>query len=194
MTNNNWGTPSKYIESARKVMGSIDTDPASNDAAQQIVKANVYYTEQNSGFDNQWFGNVWLNPPYGYGLAKPFMESLVSQYDTSAVSQAITLTNGVHDTNWWVGTVSRVCSAVCLPDHRIAFIDPVTGEHERGNDRNQLFTYLGDKPEAFCEEFNQYGLCVIPQRPVTVCKTCAQFKSIENYKCNKCVNELISFL
>lgn len=167
MANNNWGTPSKYIESARKVMGSIDTDPASNDAAQKIVKADVYYTEKNSGLDDQWFNNVWLNPPYGRGLALPFLLDLQIYYSRCLVDQAIVLTNGVHDRSWWSDTIGELCSAICMPDHRIAFIDPDTGETVRGNNNNQLFTYLGDNPDVFCEEFNQYGLCVIPQRPVT---------------------------
>lgn len=58
MANNSWGTPPHFIESARKVMGSIDTDPASNDEAQQIVQAEQYYTEDDSGLDQYWNGNV----------------------------------------------------------------------------------------------------------------------------------------
>ena len=160
---NNWGTPSKYIESARKVMDSIDTDPASNDAAQKIVKSLFYFTEENSGLDKVWCGNVWLNPPYGRGLALPFLKELAHQYDVvKCVKQAIVLTNGVHDRTWWNGTVGHLLSAICLPDHRIQFIDNESGESVRGNNNNQMFTYLGDNPEAFCEEFKQYGLCFMP--------------------------------
>ena len=167
LANNEWGTPPKYIESARNVMGSIDTDPASNPKAQLTVKADEFYTEENSGLDRKWWGNIWLNPPYGRGLAKPFLRDLVLYYKSGFVGQAIVLTNGVHDRTWWNETIGKECSALCLPDHRIAFINPDTGKPVRGNNNNQLFTYLGDNPDAFCEEFNQYGLCVIPQRPVT---------------------------
>lgn len=167
MANNEWGTPSKYIESARKVMGSIDLDPASNDAAQMTVKAGSYCDEQRNGLTVPWFGNVWLNPPYGYGLAKPFMDRLVDQYKKSLIESAIVLTNNTPDTNWWSETSGKYSSALCLLDHRISFINPDTGEAERGNNRNQLFSYFGDDPELFCEEFDQYGLCVIPFRPVT---------------------------
>lgn len=143
-------------------MGSIDTDPASNDEANKTIQSLIYYTEQNSGLDKQWVGNVWLNPPYGRGLAEPFITTLIGQYRAS-VTQAVVLTNGVYDTKWW-SNLGKHCSALCLPDHRIAFINPETGKSERGNDKNQIFTYLGYNPKKFCEEFQQYGLCVIPAR------------------------------
>lgn len=166
MANNEWGTPSKYIESSRKVMGSIDTDPASNDKANITIKSLIYYTKEKSGLDNPWYGNVWLNPPYGRGLALPFLTSLIEQYDEGYVSSAILLTNAVYDIPWWNNTVSKYCSAICLPDHRIAFINPTTDKPEKSNNKTQLFTYLGNNPDLFCEEFTKHGLCVIPQRPV----------------------------
>ena len=163
MANNEWGTPTKYIASARKVMGSIDLDPASNDAAQQVIMAKKFFTIKNGykTFTSRWAGNVWLNPPYGRGDAEPFVYKLVNSSD---VLSAIVLTNHVTDVNWWVNTIGLKCSAVCLPDHRIAFINPDTGLPERGNDRAQLFTYLGGNPAAFVAEFSQYGLCSLPWR------------------------------
>ena len=164
MANNEWGTPSNYIESARKVMGSIDVDAASNDRAQQIVKAGIYFTKENTAFGKLWTGNVWLNPPYGRGEAKQFAARLAEQYQCRVTTQAVVLTNNVPDTVWWSSTIGKVCTAICQLDHRIAFINPQTGEPERGNDRNQLFAYLGDNVGGFIEEFSQYGLCSVPVR------------------------------
>lgn len=42
--NNEWYTPEKFIEAARTVMGSIDTDPASCALANETVKATCYYS------------------------------------------------------------------------------------------------------------------------------------------------------
>jgi len=164
MANNEWGTPPHYIESARKVMGSIDTDPASNEQAQLTVQAKTYYTQKRSGLEKLWHGNVWLNPPYGYGLAKPFCRDLAENYRIGFTTQAIVLTNNVPDTIWWKTYIGEHCTALCLPDHRIGFINPETGMQQRGNDRNQLFAYLGDNVDAFIAEFSQYGLCSVPVR------------------------------
>lgn len=168
MANNSWGTPPHFIKSARKVMGSIDTDPASNYQAQQVVKATHYYTEDNSGLNKVWGGNVWLNPPYGRGLAKPFIDHLRSGYMLEHVKQAIVLLNTVYTSKWWRESgITEFVSAICLPDHRIAFINPDTHEAESGNDRDQIIVYLGDNPDKFCEEFSQYGLCSKPYQPTT---------------------------
>lgn len=168
MANNEWGTPPNIIESARKVMGSIDLDPASNDEAQKVVQAGVYYTEDDSGLDQYWLDNVWLNPPYGRGLAEPFITTLVNQFEPGYVNQAVVLLNTVYTSTWFRESgINSIYSATCLPNKRIAFINPDTGKPEKGNDRDQIIVYLGDNPTAFCEEFSKYGVCHLPYRPVT---------------------------
>src|SRR5690606_446129 len=60
---NEWYTPPCYIESARVVMGEIDLDPASSQAANKIIKAKKFFDEQADGLSKSWGGNIWMNPP-----------------------------------------------------------------------------------------------------------------------------------
>jgi len=60
-----WYTPEWVAELARRVMGSIDLDPASCDVAQRTIKALEYYTREDDGLAKPWVGNVFCNPPYG---------------------------------------------------------------------------------------------------------------------------------
>lgn len=149
-------------------MGSIDCDPASSVEAQETVKAKVFYTKESNGLDKRWLGNVWLNPPYGRGEASPFINRIVTLYEEGDVYQGIVLLNTVYTSDWWRHSdINGVYSAICLPSKRIAFINPETGEPEKGNDRDQIIVYLGDNPTAFCEEFSKYGVCHLPYRTTT---------------------------
>ena len=59
-----WYTPACYIESARKVMASIDLDPASCEIANETVKALYYCAKETDGLTIPWHGTVWLNSPF----------------------------------------------------------------------------------------------------------------------------------
>jgi len=52
----NWYTPKTYIKMARKVMGSIDLDPASDAEAQNVVKAKRIYDEKGDSLQQTWHG------------------------------------------------------------------------------------------------------------------------------------------
>jgi DNA N-6-adenine-methyltransferase (Dam) len=76
-------TPAIYIEAAREVLGRIDLDPASNARAQKTVKAGAYFTEKDDGLQQEWRGNVWLNPPYG-DLVGEFIAKLSAELAAGA--------------------------------------------------------------------------------------------------------------
>jgi len=150
-------TPLEYLESARKVMGNICVDPASNPFANKRVNADIHYTEETNGLDKEWSGNIWLNPPYASKLINQFVAKLIEEYEAGRCKQAILLTNNSADTKWFHDS-ARYSSAICLTKGRINFYkaDDTTTSPTNG----QTFFYFGDNVEAFTEEFKKYGMIV----------------------------------
>jgi hypothetical protein len=153
--NNEWYTPDKYLDSAKVVMGGIDTDPASNDIAQLRVCASTYFTKESNGLGEIWTGRVWMNPPYSSGLIGEFCSRLVRMKTTDNVSEFITLTNNATDTKWFQ-SLSSVANAMCFPTGRIRFVSP-DGLLGKTPLQGQCFTYCGPNVEKFTNEFSKYG-------------------------------------
>lgn len=149
---NDWYTPVRYVEAARRVLGGIDLDPASCAEANQTVQAARYFTEADDGLAQEWKGRVWLNPPYGR-MAGGFIARLASQYEAGHVSAAVTLVSAsAPSTSWFQPLWNAV---LCFTDHRIHF------NGVKGNTTGSIFAYLGPHGDVFAEEFQQFGAVVI---------------------------------
>lgn len=160
--NNEWYTPEKYIEAARKLMGGIDLDPASCAFANETVKAANYYDITQNGLDKSWTGRVWLNPPYGYtdGVSNQALWSscLIRQYDkgNGPTTEAVLLVNAAVDTNWFHDLLADC--PVCLTRGRVNFTTPDLGTS--GSTHGSAFVYFGPNPERFVEIFSEFGTVV----------------------------------
>jgi len=150
-----WFTPREYIEAARAVMGSIDVDPASCEAANATVKATEFFTKEKDGLAAKWHGNVWLNPPYAVELITKFVTVVVEKYAAAEIEQAIVLTNNSTETRWFQALLDA-CSAVCFPSSRIRFIDK-NGNPSSSPLQGQAVFYLGDRVEEFRTVFDAFG-------------------------------------
>ncbi len=166
MSTNEWYTRPKYIEAAKEVMGGIDLDPASCAAANQIVKATRYYTREQNGLEQPWFGRVWLNPPYGRsakmaGLHKSsiglFVEKLLASYAAGDVTQAIILATTEVNAKWFYPLWQF---PICIPDHRVNFIVPIQQKNKYSQMFGTAFAYLGTNEQKFTEVFSQFGRIV----------------------------------
>src|SRR5258707_2115966 len=148
---NEWYTPPRYIEAARRVLGAFDLDPASSEDANQVVQAARYFTEEDDGLSQEWKGRIWLNPPYGR-LAGGFVTRLGEQYAAGNVSAAVALISSASTSTAWFRPLRQ--AALCLPDHRIHF------SGVKGNTTGSIFAYLGPDRAAFKAEFAQFGMVV----------------------------------
>lgn len=80
MNRNNWETPwpvVKWCEAHLLNGRRFELDVC---ASAENKKAPHFFDESDNGLANQWFGNVWCNPPYGKGLIEPWVCSAVEHY------------------------------------------------------------------------------------------------------------------
>jgi len=148
---NEWYTPSEYLDAVREVMGNIDLDPASCYEANKTVGALRYYTEEDDGLSQPWYGRVFLNPPYGK-LTSEFATKLYEEFD-STVSEAIMLVNSrATDADWFQPCFEGV---ICFTDHRIDFDAP--SEKVSSSTHGSCFVYFGPNERRFAEVFSRFG-------------------------------------
>jgi hypothetical protein len=147
---NEWYTPTEYIEAARKVMGSIDLDPASTDEANAVVKAAKFYTAEQDGLVRTWKGNIWLNPPFGSELIGRFAQKMVESIE---VVQAIVLVNNATETRWFQLLLTKT-TCLCFPASRIKFWHPRKVATPL---QGQAIIGIGVNEEKFRAEFKCFG-------------------------------------
>lgn len=68
-TNQSWETPAALLEGLHGVFGRFDLDPCAPRKSRTRVRARVHLTEEDDGLSVGWRGVVFVNPPYGRGLA-----------------------------------------------------------------------------------------------------------------------------
>jgi len=157
-TNNEWYTPGVFLEAVRQVLGQIDLDPASCAFANQVVQATRYYTQEDDGLHQPWFGKVWMNPPYGREEGERdsnqarWTRRLLDAYHAGDVTEAIMLVNAVPGNRWFVPLKDY---PICFPDGRIRFYNEATeaGQPTHSN----AFVYLGPNIATFDRVFSSFG-------------------------------------
>jgi hypothetical protein len=156
--NDEWPTPLKWVDRARRVMGTIDVDPASSFAAQRIIQAKTYYTIAEDGLKQEWHGNIWLNPPFSRYKIQQFADKAVAEFAAGRLEQGIFLTHACPDTRWY-RQFEGISSRFAFPHKRIRFNNassPVLPH---------MFFYVGMQTGRFIEEFD--GDCTVLQKAVS---------------------------
>lgn len=157
---NEWYTPSEYIGAVRKVLGTIDLDPASSYLANKTVQATRIFSIRDDGLRQDWDGNIWLNPPYSQPHIEDFIRKLVREFSDGRTKQAIALTHNYTDTAWFHHAANN-CQAICFTRGRISFVSP-SGD-KAAPTQGQAFFYFGDAMESFKSAFSEIGFVVVRQ-------------------------------
>ncbi len=162
-------TSPELIQIVKQVLGTIDLDPASCEAANRIVGATAYYSKRDNGLFLPWHGNVYLNPPYGRTVIH-WVKKLTREYEQGTVQEAITLLRNDPTTQWFkmlrqypgclLGTRQRFTNG-----DNIAYGDIYYGlgdgkEYECSLNHvtfSNVVFYLGPHEETFCRVFDPHG-------------------------------------
>ncbi|NJL06380.1 MAG: hypothetical protein HC911_16040, partial [Chloroflexaceae bacterium] len=150
------------LERARRVLGGFDLDPASCPEANEQVQAERYFTRAQDGLAQDWYGRIWLNPPYGRGRAnhRAFVATLLREYHAGHVHAAILLVRSATAEQWFQPLWDF---PICFVRGRVRFISP-DGMHPRSsNTQGTALVSIGNDPDRFTENFSDVGTVYVPR-------------------------------
>ena len=113
-----WSSPRELVEPLDDAVDGFDLDPCSG--AETSPFAEETYTEDDDGLAQEWFGDVWVNPPYSD--MDGWTEKATTEAQRDAVDSIFYLCKGDSSTNWWQ-LAAEHAECVCAIDHRLKFGD-----------------------------------------------------------------------
>ena len=149
-------TPAAIVNAARAVMGSIDLDPASSDAANATVRADTYLCAY--GLSTPWRGNVWLNHPFGRKSNPLWVSKAVDSFFSGDVCQLTCITFAATSEAWFA-PLMRFPQCYLRP--RTNYVMP-DGKTKKGVSKGSVVTYMGANAARFAEVFARHGNVMVP--------------------------------
>ncbi len=114
-----WYTPKWVFD---KLDIDFDLDPASPADADTFVPARVKYTKLDDGLAMAWFGRVFLNPPFGRGIAE-WVRKMIAHGD------GILLVFSRTDAGWFQQAM-RAADSTLFINGRIQFVPGHENKHK----------------------------------------------------------------
>lgn len=160
-------TPDDYytnpliIEAARKVLGKIDLDPASHAIANRVVRASEFFSQAENGLTREWFGRVWLNPPFSKW--KEFLPKLLDEWKSGRIKSMCVLSAMRTVTAQYFSELQEAAVAMCITRGRYRFWGERAGDSP--DDGHAIF-YFGKDVPSFIRSFSGIGSLWI--NPLTI--------------------------
>lgn len=146
-----WNTPQHIVAATLRLFKNIDLDPCAD--AGLRIPAGCHYTKQDNGLQYQWFGKVYLNPPYGRQIGV-WVKKLMFEYSCLHVTEAVVLLPARTDTKWFI----RLC------EHPVLFLDGRLKFNDGSGSAPfpSAICYLGPNLLDFQTAFGHLGRTYIP--------------------------------
>jgi hypothetical protein len=134
-----WLTPPELVRS----LGEFDLDPCSEEVMPWEIAKNKF-TEKDDGLAQQWFGRVFMNPPYGPKL-DPFLHKMAEHGNGIALVFARTETRAFFRNVW------GRADAIMFLRGRVKFYRPDGTQGQSSGSPSCLIAYGEDNVKALRE-------------------------------------------
>lgn len=142
-----FGTPGEFHRPIADAVGGFDLDPASGAEDQPL--ASTRYTKEDDGIRREWFGKVWLNPPFS--AKEEWARKALNEVNAGHVELAVVLLPVDTSTQWFHDYVVEA-DALCFVEGRLSFV---------GGNRNPNFGVMlaafGEVPDDLLDVFDRKG-------------------------------------
>jgi phage N-6-adenine-methyltransferase len=132
---NSWGTDPVIFNAMNKEF-KFGLDAAAND---QNHKCFLYLTKSNDALSKNWreitCKPVWINPPYGKGYIKKFMQKCIEQKEFGVTS--VLLVPATLDAQWL--PINDISEIRIVTGGRLSFYHPETNKKVNGNTKGSMF-------------------------------------------------------
>lgn len=89
-----WATPQDFFDKYNSIYDfTLDVC-----ATKENTKCSTYFTQEQNGLLQDWFGVCWMNPPYGREIGLWMKKAYESSLQGAIV---VCLVPARTDTNWW---------------------------------------------------------------------------------------------
>lgn len=147
-------TPPEIIEAARTCMGSIDLDPFSSVEANKRVKAKNIFTVEDDGWEQDWYGNMWINHPFSRENNQKLYKKVLDEFVIKKnVDQICLITYASTSEAWFY---PFMVSPQCFIHGRTNYYLP-DGTQKKGVSKGSVVTYIGENVKGFYEAFKHLG-------------------------------------
>ena len=93
-TSDEWSTPPDVFRRIAAAFGPFDLDPC---CRRETAKARQYFTKADNGLTRDWYGRVFVNPPYSN--PRPWIQKAIES--TRSCSRVVMLLPAATDTSWF---------------------------------------------------------------------------------------------
>jgi phage N-6-adenine-methyltransferase len=136
---NAWGTDPDVFNAMNNEF-NFDLDAAANKIN---AKCDIYLTKDENALEQDWssissvmgVGSVWINPPYGRGFIKRFINKCIEQKNKGVTS--VMLLPATLDAQWL--PIQDISEIRIITGGRLSFYHPITHKKIAGNTKGSMF-------------------------------------------------------